>query len=146
MIRLATTGDALGALTAEAGIPGLESNLARELVDAAVQAGRCLVHIASTDAVDGFVVTSVRSFFGRDFVRLLAVSASHRRSGIGSALLTAAALQATTDVVFTSTNESNGAMRALLRRDNWTYSGTLTGLDEGDPELVFWRERIILPG
>ena len=146
MIRLATTGDALGVLAAEAGILGLESDYARELVNAAFEAGGCLVHIASTDDVDGFVVTSVRSFFGRDFVRLLAVSASHQRSGIGSALLTAAALQATTDVVFTSTNESNSAMRALLRRDNWTYSGTLTGLDAGDPELVFWRERTILPG
>ena len=146
MIRLATTGDALGALTAEAGIPGLESDVVRELVDEACKAGGCLVHIASNDDVDGFVVTSERSFFGRDFVRLLSVSASHQRSGIGSALLMAAVLQATTDVVFTSTNESNGAMRALLRRDNWTYSGTLTGLDEGDPELVFWRERMILPG
>ena len=146
MIRLATTGDSLRVLAAEAGIPGLESDVVRELVDAAFEAGGCLVHTTSTDDVDGFVVTSARSFFGRDFVRLLAVSASHRRSGIGSALLMAAVLQAATDVVFTSTNESNGAMRALLRRDNWTYSGTLTGLDAGDPELVFWRERIILAG
>jgi hypothetical protein len=31
-------------------------------------------------------------------------------------------------------------MRALFERDGWTLSGVLTGIDEEDPELVFWCE------
>jgi GNAT superfamily N-acetyltransferase len=90
--------------------------------------------------IDGFVITNAASFFGRDFVKLLVVSSSHRRSGIGSALLGAATATAITETIFASTNESNAAMRALFERDGWTLSGVLTGIDEGDPEMVFWRE------
>jgi hypothetical protein len=54
-------------------------------------------------------------------------------------LLAAATDSATTATIFASTNESNAAMRALFERDGWTLSGVLTGIDEGDPELVFYR-------
>jgi hypothetical protein len=89
--------------------------------------------------IDGFVITNTRSFFGRDFVKLLVVSSAHRRSGIGHALLVAASATATTETIFASTNESNVAMRALFEREHWALSGVLTGIDEGDPELVFYR-------
>jgi ribosomal protein S18 acetylase RimI-like enzyme len=85
------------------------------------------------------VITNARSFFGRDFVKLLVVSPTHRRSGIGSALLEAARATATTTTIFASTNESNTAMRALFERERWTLSGVLAGIDEGDPEMVFYR-------
>ena len=29
-------------------------------------------------------------------------------------------------------------MRSLLEDEAWSFSGQLTGLDEGDPELVFY--------
>lgn len=29
-------------------------------------------------------------------------------------------------------------MQALLRRENWLVSGTLDGLDDGDPEVVYY--------
>jgi hypothetical protein len=52
-----------------------------------------------------------------------------------------AALQnASTPSVFVSTNESNTPMRELLRSESWTSSGVLTGLDEGDPEHVFFHD------
>jgi GNAT superfamily N-acetyltransferase len=89
--------------------------------------------------MNGFVITNTRAFFGRDFVKLLVVSPAHRRSGIGSALLEAATATATTETIFASTNESNAAMRALFEREGWSLSGILTGIDEGDPELVFYR-------
>jgi hypothetical protein len=34
-------------------------------------------------------------------------------------------------------------MRSLLARGGWTFSGALTGIDEGDPELVFWTQPIV---
>ena len=32
-------------------------------------------------------------------------------------------------------------MRALLDSEGWSLSGRLAGLDEGDPELVFYLRR-----
>jgi len=51
-----------------------------------------------------------------------------------------AALRASTSRVFVSTNESNAPMRELLRHAGRTASGVLTGLDEGDPEHVFFHD------
>jgi hypothetical protein len=42
--------------------------------------------------------------------------------------------------MFTSTNESNTPMRELLRSEGWSPSGVLAGLDEGDPEHVFFHD------
>jgi hypothetical protein len=50
---------------------------------------------------------------------------------------TAAATSTTADV-FTSTNESNLPMQALLNSEGWVLSGKLVGLDDGDPELVYF--------
>lgn len=105
-----------------------------------VRSGECLVHHAD-GSVRGFVVVRPAHFFGRDFIDLLVVDAAHRRAGIGRALLKAALDTAATDQVFTSTNESNMAMRCLLENEGWSFSGQLTGLDEGDPELVFYATR-----
>jgi len=105
-----------------------------------VRSGECLVHLAG-GSVRGFVVLQPARFFGRDFIDLLVVDAAHRRAGIGRALLEAALSTAGTDQVFTSTNVSNMAMRSLLEDEGWSFSGQLTGLDEGDPELVFYAIR-----
>jgi hypothetical protein len=43
----------------------------------------------------------------------------------------------THDRVFTSANESNAPMRALLARLGYTASGRIENLDPGDSELVF---------
>jgi hypothetical protein len=56
-------------------------------------------------------------------------------------LIRAAVEFASTPRVFTSTNKSNTAMQALLRSEGWSWSGELVGLDEGDPELVYYRSR-----
>ena len=59
-------------------------------------------------------------------------------AGIGRNLLRAALAAAGTEQVFTSTNTSNQPMRSLLQAEGWSFSGELDGLDEGDPELVFY--------
>jgi GNAT superfamily N-acetyltransferase len=90
-------------------------------------------------SVVGYVAVAPRHFFGHDFIALLIVAVPWRRRGIGTQLLNAAAGRAATDVLFTSTNESNQPMRVLLSREGWLVSGTLDGLDDGDPEIVFYR-------
>ena len=90
--------------------------------------------------IAGLVVVRPGHFYQRDFIDLLYVGPRWRRQGIGRALLQAARQTASTSRVFISTNESNGPMRELLRSEGWTLSGVLTGLDEGDPEHVFFRD------
>jgi GNAT superfamily N-acetyltransferase len=100
--------------------------------------GECLVYLGN-GSVAGFAVVRPGHFFGRDFVELLMVDPIHRRRGIGRNLLRAALTAAGTEQVFTSTNTSNQPMRSLLQAEGWSFSGELDGLDEGDPELVFYN-------
>ena len=109
-----------------------------------VEHGRAIVLIAvdaPTGAITAYVVVEPAAFFGRDFVELLVVGDSWRRKGIGAHLLQVAFERCATDDVFVSTNESNAPMRALLRANGWSVSGVLDGLDDGDPEWVYFRRR-----
>jgi GNAT superfamily N-acetyltransferase len=88
----------------------------------------------------GFIARKPGHFYNRDFIDLLFVAPHWRRHGLGRALIRAALQNASTSRVFTSTNESNIPMRELLRSEGWTPSGVLTGLDEGDPEHLFFHD------
>ena len=96
---------------------------------------------ADDQGARGFVVMRPRHFYGRDFIDLLIVVPEHRRQGLGRELMRTAIAAAGTSTVFTSTNESNAPMRALLEAEGWSLSGKLDGLDEGDPELVYYLRR-----
>ncbi len=109
------------------------------LVREAVAGGCCLV--AEDGRILGFATTAPRHLFGRDFVELLIVDEGHRRRGVGRTLLRAVVDRAGTPRVFSSTNESNTAMRSLFAADGWTLSGRLDGLDDGDPEIVYFIDR-----
>ena len=88
----------------------------------------------------GFLALRPGHFYQRDFIDLLFVAPGWRQQGLGRALMRAALQNATTARVFVSTNESNAPMRHLLHSEGWTPSGILTGLDEGDPEHVFFHD------
>ena len=98
-----------------------------------------LVAVARGEIV-GFLALRPGHFYKRDFIDLLYVAPHWRRQGIGRALMRAALRNASTPRVFVSTNESNAPMRKLLSGEEWNPSGVLTGLDEGDPEHVFFRD------
>src|ERR1700734_2598369 len=86
----------------------------RELVDAAIAARRCWV--AERDGrIQGYGVLT-HNFFHRDFIELVYVTDAARRRGAASAILSAIERAVHADCVFTSTNESNAAMRALLHK------------------------------
>jgi len=111
------------------------------LVACRVQSGDCLVS-ESDGVISGFLTVHRRSFFGRDFIELLAVDRAHHRQGIASDLLRTVTEGTTTSQLFISTNSSNAAMRDLLRKEQWLFSGELVGLDPGDPELVFYKNAV----
>jgi GNAT superfamily N-acetyltransferase len=112
----------------------------RALLVTAIKSGDCLV-VDDGDGIKGFVVLRPKAFFGRDLVELLMVDAKRRRSGVGRRLLQGAVRASSTNRVFASTNRSNAPMQALLERERWSLSGEVSGLDEGDPELVYFIDR-----
>jgi ribosomal protein S18 acetylase RimI-like enzyme len=139
-IRGATATDVDGIREVDTQVVGMTQSREEEIVTAAIATNDCLVCTDQSDAVVGYVILTRKAFFGRDFVRLLEVSKRHRRVGVATALLAGALAQCTTDTVFISTNESNAAMRSLLANDEWRLSGSLTGIDEGDSEFVYWKQ------
>lgn len=93
------------------------------------------------DLPEGYLVLSRRHLFGRDFVSLVMVKDSARRRGLASALFQAAEASATTSQLFTSTNQSNRPMQALLETRDYLKPGVIDHLDLDDPEIVFVRYR-----
>ena len=93
--------------------------------------------IAESDGqAAGYAIVS-RRFFSRPFVELLAVAPAWRRRGVGEALMGRCAAAHDNGPLFTSTNQSNAAMQALLAKAGFEPSGVIHNLDPGDPELVF---------
>lgn len=83
--------------------------------------------------------TLVYTFFGNGFVELLHVQPEHRRIGLGSALMRQCESICRTPKLFTSTNLCNLPMQALLNQLDYTLTGTVHNLDEGDPELFYFK-------
>ncbi len=78
-------------------------------------------------------------FFSYPFIDLLLVHPSFRRHGIGSALMRHAEQQVVSGKIFTSTNTSNTAMQQLCERLGYAHCGTITCLDEADPEEFYCK-------
>jgi GNAT superfamily N-acetyltransferase len=86
----------------------------------------------------GYAIVS-RRFYSRPFIELLAVAPNFRRGGVGGALLRACSAAFADEILFTSTNQSNGPMQALLAKTAFEPSGVILNLDPGDPELIYVR-------
>ena len=125
--------DAIAALT-----PIVRTDVSRaRLVRTAIE--RDVVLVAEVaDAVVAYGVLR-HEFFEQGFLELLYVAPGHRRRGIGRALVVELDGRCRTEKLFTSTNESNLPMQALLAGLGWVPSGRIENLDPGDPELVYAR-------
>jgi len=134
--RLGRTGEHAVLL----GIDGLSRSESQRgaLLSTALRDGDCLVAEEQVEPC-GFVILTHGSFFSHDFIPLIFVAPERRRLGIGQQLLAAAVKCCTSEKLFTSTNSSNAAAQALLSRAGFIRSGVVENLDEGDPELVYFR-------
>lgn len=135
-IRPATTAD-VDALIAIDHI-AIHSADRRDAIAEWVTLGQC--HLAERDgAVAGYVALT-RSFFRSPFIEMLIVAGLYRRQGIGRTLIEHCIMLTPADrKLWTSTNESNTPMRALLPQLGFEQTGLFEHLDEGDPELIFLR-------
>nr|ELR5264180.1 GNAT family N-acetyltransferase [Providencia rettgeri] len=50
--------------------------------------------------------------------------------------------QSKTDKIFTSTNQSNLATQKLLEKTGFVPSGYIDNLDDNDPELIYYYNRV----
>ena len=79
------------------------------------------------------------SFFDRGFVWLLWVEETFRRKGVASALMRRAERDCPSDDLFTSTNLSNIPAQRLFEKLGYTRTGIVENLDEGDPEIFYFK-------
>lgn len=88
------------------------------------------------DAVVAFAVFD-NSFFDNAFIRWIFVAETHRRLGIARGIVKALMERSPTTKLFTSTTESNYAMRLLLDSLGWENVGSVRGIAEEDPEMFY---------
>jgi GNAT superfamily N-acetyltransferase len=109
----------------------------RDFIQQAIDEGACFV-AGDGDQIVGYAKFE-HSFFGNGFVVLLYIHPEHRRRGAGAALMRHFASICRTPKLFTSTNLSNLPMQSLLAREGYTLTGVVDNLDEGDPELIYFK-------
>ena len=109
----------------------------REFIRREVVNGNCLVAVID-EAVAGYGVLNY-AFYRNGFVDMLYVHSGYRRRGAGEALLRRIESLCRTPKLFTSTNLSNLPMQSLLAKLGYELSGVIHNLDEGDPEIVYFK-------
>ncbi len=110
-----------------------------EKIEKAISNQECFVININEMAV-GFALFDYR-FFDQGWIELIVIDKEQRAKGIGAQVIELICLQSRTDKVFTSTNRSNIPMQKALSKAGFTYAGELSGLDEGDPELFYYKNR-----
>lgn len=99
----------------------------------------CFLILADNKAV-GFLIFDYR-FFDQGWIELIVIDEKHRGKGIGSQVINLVCELSKTNKVFTSTNYSNIQMQKALDKAGFSFAGKVNGLDEGDPELFYFKER-----
>jgi len=108
----------------------------RQAIAEWVHAGQCYVSFEDGTAIGYAALT--QGFFRSPFIEMLVVSPLTRRQGVGRALVEhCISLVPPDDKLWTSTNESNAPMRAMLPQLGFACTGQFASLDEGDPELIY---------
>ncbi|MGD6845748.1 GNAT family N-acetyltransferase [Bacillus infantis] len=98
--------------------------------------------IAANDKnlIVGFLIFDTH-FFGCSFISLLIVKPNERRKGYAASLIEYFISISPTKKVFSSTNKSNQSMQEVFKRTGFIHSGFIENLDEGDPEIVYFRSK-----
>lgn len=109
----------------------------REYIRREVVSGNCYVAILN-DSVIGYGVLNY-TFFNHGSIDMLYIHSDFRRTGAGAALLRHFESLCQTPKLFTTTNLSNLPMQSLLAKLDYVLSGVIHNLDEGDPEIVYFK-------
>lgn len=111
----------------------------RGLIKRAIENRQCLIAMEEEE-IAGFLIHDT-SFFECAFISLIIVSPSKRRRGIASLLMDEMVKSSATEKVFSSTNQSNADMHKVFLSNGFIESGIVENLDDGDPEVVYFKKR-----
>ena len=95
--------------------------------------------ILKNDIAIGFVIFDYR-FFDQGWIELIIIQEENRGKGIAGQTFNLICKQCKTGKVFTSTNSSNTPMQKALTKAGFSFAGKINGLDDGDPELFYYKE------
>ena len=109
----------------------------REFIRREVVSGNCFVAVIDGTVV-GYGVLNY-TFYNNGWIDMLYIHSDHRRRGVGTDLIRYMESQCRTPKLFTSTNQSNLSMQSLLAKLGYESSGVIHNLDEGDPEIVYFK-------
>jgi len=117
----------------------IEDKSRESFVTRSIQKRECIVSL-SNGRVVGYAIFN-KEFFDRMFIWLLFVSKDSRRIGVGTSLIRYVESQCeASTVLFTSTNQSNIAMQNMMKKLEFSRTGYVENLDEGDPELFYCKK------
>ena len=111
----------------------------RNYLEKSIELGHCIIAKEDNDIV-GFLIYDT-NFFECTFISLVIVSPSNRRKGYASLLMDYMMSSSPTDKVFSSTNRSNISMQRLFDANGFIRSGIVENLDEGDPEIIYFKSK-----
>ena len=109
----------------------------REFIKRSIASGTCHVAVADKEVI-GYGVLDY-TFFGNGSIDMLYVHSDHRHRGAGEALLRHLESLCEKPKLFVTTNLSNLSMQSLLVKLGYVLSGVIHNLDEGDPEIVYFK-------
>jgi ribosomal protein S18 acetylase RimI-like enzyme len=109
----------------------------REFIRRSVSSGACHIAVENEEVI-GYGVLNY-NFYDNGCIDMLYVHSAYRRRGVGAALIECLESLCQTPKLFTSTNLSNLPMQSLLAKLGYVLSGVIHNLDEGDPEIVFFK-------
>lgn len=109
-----------------------------EKITKAISNDECFLILVDKQEV-GFVIFDYR-FFDQGWIELIIIDEKYRGKGIGGKTFNLICEQCKSDKVFTSTNSSNTQMQRALTKADFAFTGKLNGLDDGDPELFYYKK------
>ncbi|UOE56053.1 GNAT family N-acetyltransferase [Bacillus sp. CMF12] len=113
----------------------------RDYIQNAIERGHCII-AKNQQEIEGFLIYDT-TFFDCSFISLIIVSPSKRRKGNASSLIDFMLRTAPTAKIFSSTNRSNVNMQKVFSANGFIQSGIVENLDEGDPEIIYFKSKLI---
>jgi GNAT superfamily N-acetyltransferase len=110
----------------------------RKFIVESVKKKLCYVAEVDGKAV-GYTVLNY-TFYSNGMIEMLYVHPEYRRQGVGTELIKYVESICKTEKLFTSTNQSNLPMQGIMSKMGYVPSGFIDNLDEGDPEIVYFKK------
>ena len=109
----------------------------KEFIAEVIEKGECYVALIKEKIV-GYVVLNY-TFYGNGHIDMLYLEKKFRGQGIGASLIDHVEGLCEKEKLFTSTNLSNLRMQKLLGKKRFVISGIIHNLDDGDPEIIYFK-------